>query len=98
MFIAVNKIAVPAAHREQMVAAFEREAPKMKQFKGFLGLELWNAEDGSLMAVSRWESKEAINEYTSNPLFQAHHSGASHEQARQGHDGNTEYYEAKILR
>jgi heme-degrading monooxygenase HmoA len=97
MFIAVNKIAVPAAHREQMVAAFEKEAPNMKQFKGFLGLELWNAEDGSLLAVSRWESKEALSEYTSNPLFQAHHGGASNEQARQNPSANVQHYEARVL-
>lgn len=96
MIIAVNKIAVPAAHREHMVSAFEKEAPNMKQFKGFLGLELWNAEDGTLLAVSRWESKEALAEYTNNPLFKAHHPGMGGEQAHQP-GGSVEYYEAKVL-
>jgi heme-degrading monooxygenase HmoA len=34
------------------------------------GMELWTAQDGSIQAVSRWESKESVEEYLQNPLFQ----------------------------
>jgi heme-degrading monooxygenase HmoA len=95
MFIAVNKIQVPAAHRQAALDGFEKAMPGMKRFKGFLGLELWTAEDNTLLAVSRWESKEALDEYVKNDLFKQHHGGPSREQ--EGGSDVTTYYEAKIL-
>ena len=95
MFIAVHKIQVPAAHRQAAIDGFEKAMPGMKRFKGFLGLELWTAEDNTLSAVSRWESKEALDEYLSNDLFAQHHGAPSG-----GHAGGSDavtYYEAKVL-
>src|SRR5258706_15136505 len=77
MFIAVNRIAAPAAQQQAMFEAFEKSAPAMKQFKGFLGLELWTAEENTMLVVSRWESKAPLEEYTNSALFQQHHGGAS---------------------
>jgi heme-degrading monooxygenase HmoA len=103
MFIAVNKIGGPAGHGrdpQMMVAGFQRAMAGMKQFQGFLGLEIWTAEDGSMQAVSRWTSKEALDEYLNSSLFGQHHSGppaaagegqhqahGSHEQQAQGGPG-----------
>ncbi len=75
MYVAVNKITAPVEHRQAVIEAFKKAAPEMKQFKGFLGLEMWTAEDNTLQAVSRWESKEAMEEYTNNSLFARHHGG-----------------------
>ena len=88
MFIAVNKIPVQnAEHGQKMEQAFRQAMPGMKQFKGFLGMELWHEEDGNILAVSRWESKAALEEYTSSNLFGHHHGGASSDaQAGQHHD------------
>lgn len=80
MYIAMNKVAVPAAHRQAVIEAFERSAPEMKRFRGFLGLELWTDEDDTLYAISRWESREAMEEYTSNSLFKDHHGGSGNPQ------------------
>ena len=89
MYIAVNKIPgnVPA-----MLAAFKQAAPDMKKFSGFLGLEIWEATDGSLTAVSRWTSKEALAEYTNNQAFRQHHGGASGQQTDQ-----VTYYNAEQI-
>ena len=95
MFIAVNKIAVPAAQQQAMIEAFEKSAPAMKQFKGFLGLELWTAEDNTILAVSRWESKAALEEYTNNPMFKQHHGGASSQQMNRS--DQVMYYTGKIV-
>jgi heme-degrading monooxygenase HmoA len=82
MFIAVNKITIPNAERGQaMEQAFQHAMPGLKQFKGFLGMELWHQEDGNMLAVSRWESKAAMEVYTSSDLFGHHHGGASDGQA-----------------
>lgn len=74
MYIVVNKIPGEA---KGMVAAFKQAAPDMKKFSGYLGMEIWESEDGSLQAVSRWTSKEALAEYTSHAAFQQHHGGGS---------------------
>lgn len=92
MFIAVNRIQVPVEHQERLIGNFEKAMPGMKRFKGFLGLELWTAEDNTILGVSRWESKEAMEEYLNNSLFQQHHGSASSNEAHP-----TEYYTAKIL-
>ncbi|HYL43527.1 MAG TPA: antibiotic biosynthesis monooxygenase family protein [Ktedonobacteraceae bacterium] len=95
MFIAVNRIAAPAAQQQAMIEAFEKSAPAMKQFKGFLGLELWTAEDNTMLAVSRWESKAALEEYTNNALFQQHHGGAGSQPAHR--PDQVTYYTGKII-
>ena len=86
MIIAVNKIPVQnAEHARKMEQAFQQAMPGMKQFKGFLGMELWHEDNSNILAVSRWESKAALEEYTSSNLFGHHHGGASSAQASQ-HD------------
>ncbi|HLZ61361.1 MAG TPA: antibiotic biosynthesis monooxygenase family protein [Ktedonosporobacter sp.] len=96
MFIVVSKIQAPAARKQAVWDGFEKAAPSMKQFRGFLGLELWNAEDDdTVLAVSRWESKEAMEEYLNNDLFKHHHGGASSGPQRPS-DQQT-YYTGKVL-
>ena len=58
MYIAVNCIAAPEGQKQAMIEGFRHAAPGMKRFSGFLGLELWTAEDGTINAVSRWASKK----------------------------------------
>ena len=92
MFIAVNKLQVPAEHQQHLLQAFEKAMPSMKRFKGFLGFELWTGEDNTILGVSRWESKEAMEEYLKNDLFRQHHGSASDEQTQP-----TASYSASIL-
>src|SRR5215469_3408371 len=95
MYIAVNQIAVPEGQTQAMIEGFKHAAPGMKRFSGFLGLELWTAEDGTISAVSRWASKEALDEYLRNDLFRQHHGGAPSEQM---HTANqVSYYSAEVL-
>jgi heme-degrading monooxygenase HmoA len=85
MFIAVTRIALPPEQLEQMAEAFRRSAPDLKQFDGFLGLELWR--DGeSLQAVSRWESRAAMETYQRSEAFRAHHGGGAPSGQPHGHD------------
>ena len=95
MYIAVNRIAAPGGQVQAMIEGFKHAAPGMKRFSGFLGLELWTAEDGSIHAVSRWASKEALDEYLKNDLFRQHHSGASNEQMNV--PNQVSYYSAEVL-
>jgi heme-degrading monooxygenase HmoA len=95
MYIAVNRIAAPEGQAQAMIEGFKHAAPGMKRFSGFLGLELWTAEDGSIHAVSRWASKEALDEYLKNDLFRQHHSGASIQQMNV--PNQVSYYSAEVL-
>jgi len=95
MYIAVNRIAAPEGQAQAMIDGFKHAAPGMKRFSGFLGLELWTAEDGSIHAVTRWASKEALDEYLKNDLFRQHHSGASSQQMNV--PNQVSYYSAEVL-
>lgn len=55
-----------------MSAGFRRGAPELKHFPGFVGFELWRSGE-VLEAVSRWESREAMEAYRESPMFGAHH-------------------------
>jgi heme-degrading monooxygenase HmoA len=72
MFIAVTRIKAPSAAQERMIEGFRRGGPELRRFPGFLGLELWRNEE-TLEAVSRWESREAMDAYRDSPIFGAHH-------------------------
>ncbi len=89
MFIAVTRVKLPKEALARMVEGFRRNAPDMKQFPGFLGLELWTNED-TLEAVSRWESREAMENYSASSTFQAHHG-------RGTGAGQVEYYTGEVL-
>ncbi len=89
MLIVVNTVAGPGGN-DKVVEGFKHAIPAMKQFKGFLGLEIWTAQDGSMQAISRWTSKEALDEYVNHPLFQSHHRRASGEQMNT--PGQVSYY------
>ena len=95
MYIAVNRIAAPEGHTQAMIEGFKHAAPGMKRFSGFLGLELWTAEDGTINAVSRWASKEALDNYLQNDLFRQHHSGASSDQMNI--PNQVSFYSAEVL-
>lgn len=91
MYIAVNRI----PNNKAMIERFKQAAPDMKRFSGFLGLEIWEGADGSMQAISRWTSKEALDEYVNNQVFQQHHSSSSGAEA--GAHTQTVYYTGEVI-
>jgi heme-degrading monooxygenase HmoA len=79
-----------------MVEGFKHALPDMQQFSGFLGLELWEAADGTMQAVSRWASKEALDEYTNNQVFRQHHGGPGGG-ARPSSPPQVAYYNCEVI-
>ncbi len=96
MFIAVTRVKLPKEALERMAEGFRRNAPDMKQFPGFLGMELWTNED-TLEAVSRWESREAMENYSRSSAFQAHHGRSAGAQGPGAGAGQVEYYTGEVL-
>jgi heme-degrading monooxygenase HmoA len=82
MFVAVNTIKIPTAHQATMIEAFRKNAPDLKQFNGFLGFDIWTSENDSLLAISRWESKEAFEQYIHSDAFKQHHGGEGSDRMR----------------
>jgi heme-degrading monooxygenase HmoA len=76
VFISVTRVKLPKERLERMAEAFRQGAPDLKRFPGFLGFELWTNED-TLEAVSRWESREAMEAYAHSEVFRAHHGGGA---------------------
>ena len=95
MFIAVNTINVPSQARGHMVDAFKRNAPSLREMKGFAGFEIWTEEDGKLLAVSKWDTKEDFDAYISSDMFRAHHGGAGSSQM--GGQAQVTYYNGETL-
>ena len=95
MYIAMNRIAAPEGQEQAMIEGFKHAVPGMKRFNGFIGLELWTSEDGTIHAISRWASKEALDEYLKDDLFRHHHSGASSEKLNV--PNQVSYYSAEVL-
>ncbi len=100
MFITVTRIAAPPEALDRMASAFKQAAPDLKQFAGFLGFELWRDAD-SLQAVSRWQSREAMEGYAASGVFSAHHGGQSgapsQGQSGGGGGGSVTYYEGEVV-
>ncbi len=92
MYIAVTKITAPKEAIDRMVQGFRHAAPSMQGFPGCTGFELWR--DGeTLQAISRWESREAVEAYAKSDLFGRHHGGSAGGQG----NGTVEYFEADVL-
>lgn len=89
MYIAVTKITAPKEALDRMVEGFRRAAPSMKSFPGCTGFELWRDGD-MLQAISRWESREAVEAYAKSDLFGRHHAGSTG-------GGQVEYYDGEVL-
>lgn len=97
MYIAVTRVQAPQEAIERMLQGFKRAAPSMQAFPGCLGLELWH-NDTTLEAVSRWESREAVENYARSDLFTRHHPGGRGEGAPSGQgSGQVEYFEGEVV-
>lgn len=94
MFIAVTRVQAPKEPMQRMAEAFRRGAQDLKKFPGFLGFELWMNDD-TLEAVSRWESREAMEAYSKSSIFQAHHGHRAG--APQPGGGQIEYFTGEVV-
>lgn len=94
MFIVVNTISAAEPALTGMVEAFRKTTPDLRQFEGFLSFEIWR-EEGSLLAVSKWSSREAFMAYPRSDAFQRHHKGMTADQASQTAQIKT--YEGEVL-
>ena len=92
MYIAVTTISAPKQVLEHIAEGFRKAAPGMQQFPGCKGFELWLSDD-TLQAISRWESKEAVDNYARSPLFKSHHPGAGSGAG----GGAVKYYDGEVL-
>ncbi|HZC04278.1 MAG TPA: antibiotic biosynthesis monooxygenase [Ktedonobacterales bacterium] len=102
MFVAVNRITAPQQAMDRMVEGFRRNAESLKQFEGFLALELWRGET-TLEAVSKWASREAFEAWANSDSFLASHGFARGQGGQQGAQGaqgggaTVAYYEGDVL-
>ena len=95
-FVAVTRIKAPRQAQERMIEGFRRGGPELKRFPGFLGFELWRNED-TLEAVSRWESRAAMEAYRSSPVFGAHHGSGASSGSGDGASAETVSFDAETV-
>ncbi len=96
MFVTVTRVQLPKERLDRMAEAFRQGARDLKQFPGFLGFELWRNDD-TLEAVSRWESREAMEAYSRSDAFRAHHGRGATEGAAHPMPGQIEYFDGEVV-
>lgn len=94
MYVVVNTIRAPEHELSRIKRAFRDTAHDLDQFEGFLGIELWQ-DDGALLAVSRWATREAFLAYPRSELFRKHHKGLRGEKAMTA--AQIKMYEAEAI-
>ncbi|MDI1435409.1 antibiotic biosynthesis monooxygenase family protein [Polyangium sorediatum] len=80
MYVVVNTIQAPEPELARIRRAFRDTAHDLDQFEGFLGIELWQ-DEGALLAVSRWSTREAFLAYPRSEVFRKHHKSLRGEEA-----------------
>ena len=80
MFVVVNTIRAPEQELERIRQAFRDAIHDLDPFEGFLGFELWQ-DEGAVLAVSRWTTREAFLAYPRSEVFRKHHKGLHGDEA-----------------
>lgn len=95
MFVVVNRFVAPAGQAQAVVEGFRQAAPAMRQFAGFRGIEIWTADDDTVQVISRWDSREALDDYRQHDLFRQHHGRGP--QPQRAASPQVSYYSGELL-
>lgn len=96
MLVTVTRVQLPKDRLDHLAEVFRNGARDLKQFPGFLGFELWRNET-TLEAVSRWESREAMESYARSDAFRSHHGRGATEGVAPPMMGQVEYFDGEIV-
>jgi heme oxygenase (staphylobilin-producing) len=74
MFVAINRLKMPAEYGSHLEQAFEKNASGMAGVAGFVSFDLMRAEaGGEYLVVTRWEDKPSFEAWRAGDAFsQAH--------------------------
>jgi heme oxygenase (staphylobilin-producing) len=74
MFVAINRLTVPADYGSHLEQAFERNAGGMAGVAGFVSFDLMRSEaGGEYLVVTRWEDKPSFEAWREGDAFSKAH-------------------------
>ena len=65
MYVSVSRLRSSPEHAPELVTAFRARARLVESHDGFVDLQVWQSDrdDGELLMVSRWETRECFQAY-----------------------------------
>jgi heme-degrading monooxygenase HmoA len=79
MYISMSRLRLPAAQVPELLKAFGDRSGLVDSAEGFNGLEVWRSDrdEGEVIMVSRWETREAFTRYMKSADHQTSHARIS---------------------
>jgi heme oxygenase (mycobilin-producing) len=75
MFVAINRLTVPAEYGGRLEQAFTHNASGMVGIAGFVSFDLLRAEEGGqYLVVTKWEDKASFEAWRDGDAFSKAHS------------------------
>ncbi len=78
MFVAINRLKMPAEYGSHLEQAFTRNAGGMAGVAGFVSFDLLRAEEGGeYLVVTRWDDKPSFEAWREGDAFQKAHGNVN---------------------
>ena len=78
MFVAINRLTVPAEYGSHLEEAFSKNAGGMKDVAGFVSFDLMRAEaGGEYLVVTRWEDRPSFEAWREGDAFSKAHANTN---------------------
>lgn len=75
MFVAINRLSMPAEYGSHLEQAFGKNASGMAGVAGFVSFDLMRSEGGGeYLVVTRWEDRASFEAWREGDAFQRAHS------------------------
>jgi heme-degrading monooxygenase HmoA len=75
MFVAINRLKMPAEYGDHLEQAFQRNAGGMTDVAGFVSFDLLRAESGGeYLVVTRWDDRSSFEAWREGDAFSRAHS------------------------
>ena len=76
MFVAINRLRMPAEYGSHLEERFSQNAGGMAGVAGFVSFDLLRAEEGGeYLVVTRWDDKPSFEAWRDGDAFSKAHSG-----------------------
>jgi heme-degrading monooxygenase HmoA len=78
MFVAINRLTMPAEYGSHLEQAFQRNAGGMADVAGFVSFDLLRAEEGGeYLVVTRWNDKPSFEAWREGDAFSRAHGNVN---------------------
>ncbi|WP_119067574.1 antibiotic biosynthesis monooxygenase family protein [Rubrobacter indicoceani] len=90
MIAIFNSLPVKTGAEDQVVGRFAESRGNVRGFPGFVSMEVLK-DEGEVLVVTRWETREAFDAWVASDDFKAAHSGPSAAEFMTGRPKMTTY-------